>query len=197
MQFIEPSNENEFYMKHVSALKPCELCPIDKAFALPKVEYSLGCLKDVLNTINVGNVAFVAIEHESVYEIRRLPDGASAKLYYQYLAKSKEEPSLMDKCENTILRVIGEYTKQPLAENIKYDPNLTEEMKLLNIVSRSYLQRRVLSLFCFKADATNFEDTLEKLIKKYKLVEVASNVCKEQFKTKAKLYQIPVAPEPL
>ena len=192
IKYQEPSNVGNFYLKHVDVMKPLEDQPEKKSFAVSKEGYSLQLLREIAESKSVNKKVFVVIEWPEVFEVQRLPDGSNAKLFYRYCTNAKydcTDSSMVD-----IENIICQYIKSDLESCLKYDKNLTPEIKNENIISYTYLHRRCASLASFRKSANGSTELLKILLKMLsdnKIIEAVSNdIATGMFKTTAKLYKV-------
>lgn len=149
-EYMQPSEVANDYLKHVNALKPAEKMPVDSAFSLSKEALKKPLLLDLIDAnVNVRKKAVVLIEHDEVFEIRRLPDKCNTKLFYRYLKGDDKKDSKQDSID-TIEKVCSDYLKLDISKVLKYDSNITPELKDSGVISHVYIQRRVSSMAVFR-----------------------------------------------
>lgn len=184
-----------FIQRMQTIVAPLEELEVNKCFALPKGELSFSVIEDFLEDASKGKRVYVVVEHESGFEVARLPDGSNRKLFYK-----QTRPVVSVQCghdENeyaaACLRIVGEYANATFEEVNKYK-SVTKQMKDEGVISHSYIQRRLGAVALFKNSTEGATVAIKRgsavLVESGKLEEVPDNVAKNVFESSAKLYKI-------
>ena len=200
-EYFEPSTVGNYFLAHSAAMEPCATQEVAKSFAITKEPLpgnteptSLIVLRKIAERYSVGIKTFVVIEHEQCFEVRRLQDNESSKLFYEFMQPEKVCANYEDKAEQDILRVIEESKTQDFELMKKYDLSYNEDMRRENIFSYVYVQRRTASLASIRKSKDGSKETitniLNKLIEEGLIKEVPAQIAKGVFNNGSKLYQI-------
>lgn len=184
-----------FIQRMQTIVAPLEELEVNKCFALPKGELSFSVIEDFLEDASKGKRVYVVVEHESGFEVARLPDGSNRKLFYK-----QTRPVVSLQCGQgegdyaaTCLRIVSEYAESTFEDVDKYK-SVSKQMKDEGIISHSYIQRRLGAVALFKNAVEGSTAAIKRgtaaLVENGKLEEVPDGVAKNVFETSAKLYKI-------
>lgn len=200
-EFIDPSPVGDELMRHYAALEPCERIPVAKSYTLPMAEYKAPLLMGLLKQISKLNRVLVLIEHAELglFEIRRLPNGYDAGFFYHTLKASADTPDNVGNYEEAELReklldalkasfvLSGDETKS-------YDRNFSLQMKNENVVTYTYLHRKLANVAAFrkvKGGATEaLKKTLDTLCDEGVVERVPPAYAEKAFQVTAKVYRL-------
>ena len=200
-EFIDPSPVGEELMRHYAALEPCERIPVAKSYTLPMAEYKAPLLMGLLKQISKLNRVLVLIEHAELglFEIRRLPNGYDAGFFYHTLKASADTSDNVGNYEEAELReklldalkasfvLSGDETKS-------YDRNFSLQMKNENVVTYTYLHRKLANVAAFrksKGGATvALKKTLDTLCDEGIIERVPPAYAEKAFQVTAKVYRL-------
>ena len=192
-QWLEPSPVGAQYVAHEQAMRLCREVPIDKAFAVAP-GFNVGMLRRIAENYKPRKI--VVIDHgENGFEVRRLGDFADTKLFYESLQPEKvaamEDPA--NEQVEALKKAIRTYIAASGEEIAKYDPKCVDG-RAAGCISYSYLQRKTVSLSCFKSDprgATNaIKAALLQLEAEMVLQKLSSEEANEIMKSDAAAYRI-------
>ena len=200
-EFIDPSPVGEELMRHYAALEPCERIPVAKSYTLPMAEYKAPLLMGLLKQISKLNRVLVLIEHAELglFEIRRLPNGYDAGFFYHTLKASADTSDNVGNYEEAELReklldalkasfvLSGDETKS-------YDRNFSLQMKNENVVTYTYLHRKLANVAAFrkaKGGATEaLKNALDTLCDEGIIERVPPAYAEKAFQVTAKVYRL-------
>lgn len=200
-EFIDPSPVGDELMRHYAALEPCERIPVAKSYTLPMAEYKAPLLMGLLKQISKLNRVLVLIEHAELglFEIRRLPNGYDAGFFYHTLKASADAPDNVGNYEEAELReklldalkasfvLSGDETKS-------YDRNFSLQMKNENVVTYTYLHRKLANVAAFrkaKGGATEaLKNALDTLCDEGIIERVPPAYAEKAFQVTAKVYRL-------
>lgn len=200
--YVDSSPDANFYSAHERLLANCANQPEDKSIEILKgmagntgrpISHQL--LRKLCGHLSVGKKVFVCVEHEAAFEIKRLNDGANAKLFYEFLnpdevVKIETGDQSLEKMRD-LLNSARELKYEDMS---KYDGGFTLKMKADNLISYSFIQRRLACVASFRKNpmgATNkIKACLNDLIEEGFIVEIPSSVLRKKYDTSSKLYQI-------
>lgn len=200
-EFIDPSPIGDELMRHYAALEPCERIPVAKSFTLPMAEYKAPLLMGLLKQISKLNRVLVLIEHAELglFEIRRLPNGYDAGFFYHTLKASADTSDNVGNYEEAELReklldalkasfvLSGDETKS-------YDRNFSLQMKNENVVTYTYIHRKLANVAAFrkaKGGATEaLKKTLDTLCDEGIIERVPPAYAEKAFQVTAKVYRL-------
>lgn len=200
-EFIDPSPVGDELMRHYAALEPCERIPVAKSFTLPMAEYKAPLLMGLLKQISKLNRVLVLIEHAELglFEIRRLPNGYDAGFFYHTLKASADTSDNVGNYEEAELReklldalkasfvLSGDETKS-------YDRNFSLQMKNENVVTYTYIHRKLANVAAFrkaKGGATEaLKKTLDTLCDEGIIERVPPAYAEKAFQVTAKVYRL-------
>ena len=200
-EFIDPSPVGDELMRHYAALEPCERIPVAKSYTLPMAEYKAPLLMGLLKQISKLNRVLVLIEHAELglFEIRRLPNGYDAGFFYRTIAAPADAPANVGNYEETELRekLLETITDALVTSNEdgqKYDANFSLQMKNENVVTYSYLHRKLANVAVFrksKGGATEaLKKTLDTLCDEGIVERVPPAYAEKAFQVTAKVYRL-------
>lgn len=200
-EFIDPSPVGDELMRHYAALEPCERIPVAKSYTLPMAEYKAPLLMGLLKQISKLNRVLVLIEHAELglFEIRRLPNGYDAGFFYRTINAPADAPSNVGNHEETELRekLLEAFEKGLLSsddETKSYDPSFSLQMKNENVVSYTYLHRKLANIAAFrksKGGATEaLKKTLDTLCDEGIIERVPPAYAEKAFQVTAKVYRL-------
>ena len=196
-EILEPSNLDEFYLKHHAFYKWLENLEENKSTALNKNEFDYSLIKKFIQDYNQDNkTSIVIIEHVNCFEVKRLPNGISIKYYYEFL-NAKEKASIVkdESGEKILFNFIKEYLNESLELSAKYDfSNNLALMKNLKIFKKAYLSRRAGGVTFFKNSpkgaSTEITDCLKSLCEKGYLKTLNKEHTLKVFNTTAECFEI-------
>jgi hypothetical protein len=151
--FVNSSNLNQPFIEATEAMRPCIELPQGKSFAVVSEAFTLGMLRDIADSYNVGKKAIVVLSHPGMFEVRRLSDGTSTKLFYKYLQQSESANKKLGDltaCGDELQKALDEYLSMDIAKAVTYDKNITKELIVERVISHTYLSRKLLSLAAFR-----------------------------------------------
>lgn len=193
-EYIQSSPNANAYQTHSALLAPCADQPEDTSFVVPKrpdIEYNL--LFDLCAHLTVGKKAFVIVEHENVYEIKRLVDGSNAKIFYKHL-KSDFTPINNEGCFAKIKEFAESYKTMPFQELSKYYAGLKINWQHEGVIPYSMIQRKFVAVACFRhssvGSTTEIKNSIAKLIEKGIIIEISKDIAQNIYETTAKLYKV-------
>lgn len=185
------------------ALAPYRECPPGHSFALP-ASFDLAIVRALLKGCNVGNCSFIAIRWPDVIEIKRMPEGMDATIYYSLSKEEiapKEQNNDISNVVDSLKKVIELYIDKSLEDCQKYDRSINSKWKEDKIISYAYIQRNMAASKDCKNHPLGSTNVIKEAIKVCKaeglLVEVQSNFLKD-YGTNARIFKIvekPVASE--
>ena len=196
-EILEPSNLDEFYLKHHAFYKWLENLEENKSTALNKNEFDYSLIKKFIQDYNQDNkTSIVIIEHVNCFEVKRLPNGISIKYYYEFL-NAKEKASIVkdESGEKILLNFIKEYLNESFKLSAKYDfSNNLALMKNLKIFKKAYLSRRAGGVTFFKNSpkgaSTEIADCLKSLCEKGLIKLLSKEHTLKVFNTTAECFEI-------
>ena len=200
-EFIDPSPVGDELMRHYAALEPCERIPVAKSYTLPMAEYKAPLLMGLLKQISKLNRVLVLIEHAELglFEIRRLPNGYDAGFFYRTINAPADTPDNVGNYEEAELRekLLEAFEKGLLSsddETKSYDPSFSLQMKNENVVSYTYLHRKLANIASFrksKGGATEaLKKTLDTLCDEGVVERVPPAYAEKAFQVTAKVYRL-------
>ncbi len=197
IKFLEPSAKGEHFLMHVCYMQVCDELPEHFSFALDKKRFDLKILTEVATSKSVGNKVFAVLEHEESFEVRRLPDNTDLRLFYRYLARNKfsnEGSKSNSERVSKATEVLKDYTRMSFEEIEKYKASITEFMKNQNVLSYSYIHKRLAQIAIFRnsllGSTSEIKSVIEDLISMEFLEEVPKEVRSSLFNSNAKMYKI-------
>ena len=200
-EFIDPSPIGDELMRHYAALEPCERIPVAKSFTLPMAEYKAPLLMGLLKQLSKLNRVLVLIEHAELglFEIRRLPNGYDAGFFYRTINAPTDTPSNVGNYEETELRekLLEAFEKGLLSstdETATYDPSFSLQMKNENVVTYSYLHRKLANVAAFRkangGATAALKKTLDTLCDEGIIERVPPSYAEKAFQVTAKVYRL-------
>lgn len=200
-EFIDPSPVGDELMRHYTALEPCERIPVAKSYTLPMAEYKSSLLMSLLKQISKLNRVLVLIGHTELglFEIRRLPNGYDAGFFYRTINAPANAPDNVGNYEEAELRekLLEAFEKGLLSsddETKSYDPSFSLQMKNENVVSYTYLHRKLANIAAFrkaKGGATEaLKKTLDMLCDEGIVERVPPAYAEKAFQVTAKVYRL-------
>lgn len=200
-EFIDPSPVGDELMRHYAALEPCERIPVAKSYTLPMAEYKAPLLMGLLKQISKLTRVLVLIEHAELglFEIRRLPNGYDAGFFYRTINAPADTPNNVGNYEEAELREkLLEALKTSFVlsddETKSYDPSFSMQMKNENVVSYTYLHRKLANIAAFrksKGGATEaLKKTLDTLCDEGVVERVPPAYAEKAFQATGKVYRL-------
>ena len=170
-EFIDHSPVGDEIMRHYAALEPCERIPVAKSFTLPMAEYKAPLLMGLLKQISKLHRVLVLIEHAELglFEIRRLPNGYDAGFFYRTINAPADTPVNVGNYEETELRekLLETITDALVTSNEdgqKYDAKFSLQMKNENVVTYTYLHRKLANVAVFRKSKGGATEALKKTL---------------------------------
>lgn len=199
--FVEPSPQARFYGAHRDLMELSKAQPPNSSYAIPKgfagdtgLPISFALLRELCAHISVGNKVFCCIDHGSVFEVHRLGDGDSAKIFYKFHNIDSSTAENEDIAIDTIRNLLEGFKNLALEEIVKYEAAYKIEMKVENLVSYSYIQRRMSCVAAFRkhhSGATaKIKECLRTLVSTGEIIQLSKENSKSKFDTAMVLYQI-------
>ena len=170
-EFIDPSPVGDELMRHYAALEPCERIPVAKSYTLPMAEYKAPLLMGLLKQISKLNRVLVLIEHAELglFEIRRLPNGYDAGFFYRTINAPADAPSNVGNYDETEIReklldAITDALATSTEDGQKYDAKFSLHMKNENVVTYTYLHRKLANVAAFRKAKGGATEALKKML---------------------------------
>lgn len=187
--FYKSSNVGDEYYAHLRAMSRTETQEVGQSFVLSAKEYRFDLLKKIADKKSVGKKAFVVIEWDGDFEIKRLPDDFNPRDFYENVINADKSKALSQSSKLVMSRKIKIYVKSSLETCRSYDNALNEEIKKANIISRTYLHRSCGGLAAFKNSEKGSKDEFKNALKELEKEGVLTAVNESG---KAKMYKINV-----
>lgn len=189
-EWLEPSPVGDEFMRHSAAMEPAARVPVHKAFAIAP-GFNVGMLRKMAESYKPKRI--VVIDHEeNGFEIRRLGNNADVSLFYasiKQISESSEKVFDLSDFE----KFLEEY-KTATFEQIEKYKAVNEQMKRDAVVSYSYLHKRLTKLAFFKnsehGETTELKKAIEAAIEAELITELPPNLCKEAYKSSARLFKL-------
>lgn len=199
--WMAPSNVGDKYNAHHEALTLCQHVPVGKAFAVTG-NYDLKLLRKIAELYKPKKI--VVIQHtETQYEVRRVDGVVDLALFYSTIEPeaSKAHPGNVTANGNEgevarskeLYAKLKQYFSTAPHELAKYC-TLAHKAVEYNVVSYSYLQRRLNTLACYRkaegGGSNALKGTIQDFIEAGILTELAGDETEELFSSKAVCYRI-------
>lgn len=200
--FFPPSPEASFYRAHAALLTDCSRQPTNSSLAIAKGmagdtgrPISGELLRELCAHMSVGNKVFCCIDHgEGGFEVHRLEDGSSAKLFYKFHKTPTFGLCLDDKAMQAIRGLLKGFNDLPIEEVLRYDKGYKIEMKAACVVAYSFIQRRMGCIAAFRSapegSTHKIKECLAALIQNGEIVQLSKEQASSQFNTSALLYKV-------
>ena len=187
-EWLEPSPVGSEFMRHSLAMEPASRVPVHKAFAIAP-GFNVGMLRKMAESYKPKRI--VVIDHaENGFEVRRLGNNADVSLFYASIKQNKE---VEENALESLQSIIDEY-KNATFKQIEGYKAVNEEMKRDAVVSYSYLHKRLSKISTIKNAQEGSTEKIKQLVEQAKeiglLSELPPNVCKEAYKSSARLFKI-------
>ena len=184
-EWLEPSPVGDEFMNHARAMEPASRVPTYKAFAIAP-GFNVGMLRKMAEAYKPKRI--VVIDHEqSGFEVRRLGNNDDVSLFYASIRQNEENGY------NLLQKVIDEY-KEFDFKQVECYKAVSEEMKRDGVISYSYLHKRLSKMSAIKNAIEGTTEKIKQLVEEAKtngiLSELPPNLCKEAYKTTARLFKI-------
>ena len=189
-EWLEPSPVGNEFVRHSQAMEPAARVPVHKAFAIAP-GFNVGMLRKMAESYKPKRI--VVIDHEeSGFEVRRLGNNDDVSLFYasiKQISESSEKVFDLSDFE----KFLEEY-KTATFEQIEKYKAVNEQMKRDAVVSYSYLHKRLTKLAFFKnsehGETTELKKAIEAAIEAELITELPPNLCKEVYKSSARLFKL-------
>lgn len=189
-EWLEPSPVGEEFMNHARVMEPASRVPTYKAFAIAP-GFNVGMLRKMAESYKPKRI--VVIDHgEAGCEVRRLGNNDDVSLFYasiKQISESSEKVFDLSDFE----KFLEEY-KTATFEQIEKYKAVNEQMKRDAVVSYSYLHKRLTKLAFFKnsehGETTELKKAIEAAIEAELITELPPNLCKEVYKSSARLFKL-------
>ena len=184
-EWLEPSPVGDEFMNHARAMEPAGRVPTYKAFAIAP-GFNVGMLRKMAESYKPKRI--VVIDHgEAGCEVRRLGNNDDVSLFYASIRQNEEN------CYNLLQKVIDEY-KEFDFKQVECYKAVSEEMKRDGVISYSYLHKRLSKMSAIKNAIEGTTEKIKQLVEEAKtngiLSELPPNLCKEAYKTNAKIFKV-------
>ena len=184
-EWLEPSPVGDEFMNHARAMEPASRVPTYKAFAIAP-GFNVGMLRKMAEAYKPKRI--VVIDHEqSGFEVRRLGNNDDVSLFYASIRQNEENGY------NLLQKVIDEY-KEFDFKQVECYKAVSEEMKRDGVISYSYLHKRLSKMSAIKNAIEGTTEKIKQLVEEAKtngiLSELPPNLCKEAYKSSARLFKI-------
>ncbi len=184
-EWLEPSPVGDEFMNHARAMEPASRVPTYKAFAIAP-GFNVGMLRKMAEAYKPKRI--VVIDHEqSGFEVRRLGNNDDVSLFYASIRQNEENGY------NLLQKVIDEY-KEFDFKQVECYKAVSEEMKRDGVISYSYLHKRLSKMSAIKNAIEGTTEKIKQLVEEAKtngiLSELPPNLCKEAYKTNAKIFKV-------
>lgn len=195
-QNVETDLKN--FMRHVKAIEPAKNLKQGAFFEVPSKGLKRSLLVDLAEDMKDRGLIVIEREDRGIFEIQRLPDGVSTKIYYKHFAteaiSATKQKALGDDCEVRLKNAIKSFKSLPLDDVLKVDPNFNQAKRDANVIPYVYLQRKFANLACFrnrKGGGTKaVQQTLDQLEAQELIKSISKVDCEDKFNTTAKHYYI-------
>jgi hypothetical protein len=189
-EWLEPSAVGDEFMRHEAAMEPVARVPVHKAFAIAP-GFNVGMLRKMAEAYKPKRI--VVIDHEANgFEVRRLGNNADVSLFYSSIKKILDDSEKVFDLSD-FEKFLDEY-KNATFEQIERYKAVSEEMKRDAVVSYSYMHKRLTKLACFKKSEEGGTAELKKAIEAAfnaeLIAELPPSICKEVYKSSARLFKI-------
>ena len=188
-EWLEPSPVGDEFMRHSAAMEPVARVPVHKAFAIAP-GFNVGMLRKMAESYKPKRI--VVIDHEeNGFEVRRLGNNDDVSLFYASIEQNNEIEESALECLQTIL---DEYRNFSFEEAARYKASISEQMKNENVVSYSFLHKRLSKLSLARNSKDGETACVKRAIEEAKesglLSELPPNLCKEAYKSSARLFKM-------
>ena len=188
-EWLEPSPVGDEFMRHSAAMEPVARVPVHKAFAIAP-GFNVGMLRKMAESYKPKRI--VVIDHEqSGFEVRRLGNNDDVSLFYASIEQNNEIEESALECLQTIL---DEYRNFSFEEAARYKASISEQMKNENVVSYSFLHKRLSKLSVARNSKDGETACVKRAIEEAKesglLSELPPNLCKAAYKSSARLFKM-------
>ena len=188
-KWLEPSPVGSEFMRHSQAMEAAARVPVHKAFAIAP-GFNVGMLRKMAESYKPKRI--VVIDHEeNGFEVRRLGNNDDVSLFYASIEQNNEVEESALECLQTIL---DEYRNFSFEEAARYKASISEQMKNENIVSYSFLHKRLSKLSVARNSKDGETACVKRAIEEAKesglLSELPPNLCKEFYKSSARLFKM-------
>lgn len=189
-EWLEPSPVGSEFMLHEAAMEPAARVPVHKAFAIAP-GFNVGILRKMAESYKPKRI--VVIDHEeNGFEVRRLGNNADVSLFYASIKKVSGDSEKVFNLSD-FEKFLEEY-KIATFEQIEKYKAVTEQMKRDVVVSYSYLHKRLTKLALFKnsenGETAELKKAIEAAIEAELITELPPNLCKDFYKSSARLFKI-------
>ena len=187
-EWLEPSPVGSEFMAHSQAMEPAARVPVHKAFAIAP-GFNVGMLRKMAESYKPKRI--VVIDHgENGCEVRRLGNNDDVSLFYASIQQNEE---VEENALESLQSIIDEY-KNATFKQIEGYKAVNEEMKRDAVVSYSYLHKRLSKISTIKNAPEGSTEKIKQLVEQAKeiglLSELPPNVCKEGYKSSARLFKM-------
>ena len=187
-QWLEPSRIGDEFMRHSAAMEPASRVPVHKAFAIAP-GFNVGMLRKMAESYKPKRI--VVIDHEeNGFEVRRLGNNDDVSLFYASIEQNKEVEENALEC---LQKIIDEYKNATFEEVAGYKA-VSEEMKRDAVVSYSYLHKRLSKIATIKNAVEGSTEKIKQSVELAKennlITELPPNLCKEAYKSSARLFKL-------
>ena len=184
-EWLEPSPVGGEFMRHAQAMEPASRVPVYKAFAIAP-GFNVGMLRKMAEAYKPKRI--VVIDHEeNGFEVRRLGNNDDVSLFYASIEQNEE--GLLE----SLQKIIDEYKNATFKEIEGYKA-VSEEMKRDAVISYSYLHKRLSKIATIKnaveGSTEKIKQSVELAKEKGLLSELLPSLCKEAYKSSARLFKL-------
>ena len=184
-EWLEPSPVGDEFMNHARAMEPASRVPTYKAFAIAP-GFNVGMLRKMAESYKPKRI--VVIDHEeNGFEVRRLGNSDDVSLFYASIEQNEE--GVLE----SLQKIIDEYKNATFKEIEGYKA-VSEEMKRDAVISYSYLHKRLSKIATIKnaveGSTEKIKQSVELAKEKGLLSELPPNLCKEAYKSSARLFKL-------
>ena len=188
-EWLEPSPVGSEFMRHSLAMEPAARVPMHKAFAIAP-GFNVGMLRKMAESYKPKRI--VVIDHEeNGFEVRRLGNNDDVSLFYASIEQNKEvEESALECLQN----ILDEYRNFSFEEAARYKASISEQMKNDNVVSYSFIHKRLSKLSVARNSKDGETACVKRAIEEAKanglLSELPPNLCKDAYESSARLFKM-------
>ena len=188
-EWLEPSPVGNEFMRHSLAMEPAARVPMHKAFAIAP-GFNVGMLRKMAESYKPKRI--VVIDHEeNGFEVRRLGNNDDVSLFYASIEQNKEvEESALECLQN----ILDEYRNFSFEEAARYKASISEQMKNDNVVSYSFIHKRLSKLSVARNSKDGETACVKRAIEEAKanglLSELPPNLCKDAYESSARLFKM-------
>ena len=187
--WLEPSPVGGEFMRHAQAMEPASRVPVYKAFAIAP-GFNVGMLRKMAESYKPKRI--VVIDHnENGCEVRRLGNNDDVSLFYASIQQNEEvEESALESLQS----ILDEYKNLTFEEAARYKASISKQMKNDNVVSYSFIHKRLSKLSVARNSKDGETACVKRAIEEAKangvLSELPPNLCKEAYKSSARLFKL-------